>query len=176
MRRFFRRCDSIPLSKEAMWRIERGVVRSLTYSEDGLAISLGYLGQGDVIGAPLSCVHPYHLECLTQVEVSVVPEVLRDQIFDTLCLQIQQTEELLSIALQSPISLRLWKLLVWLGKKFGRQVEQGCLIDVELTHQHLAEAINTTRVTVTRLLGQFEKSGKLLRHKRRLILAAENSL
>ena len=48
--------------------------------------------------------------------------------------------------------------------------EQGKLIDIGVTHQEIAEVINTTRVSVTRMLQQFEEQGMLLRHQRRLIL------
>ncbi|WP_413467349.1 helix-turn-helix domain-containing protein [Pleurocapsa sp. FMAR1] len=46
---------------------------------------------------------------------------------------------------------RLWLLLKWLGNKFGRVIKQGNLIDFSLTHQELAEAINTTRITVIKI-------------------------
>ncbi len=85
-------------------------------------------------------------------------------------IHIQQAEELLSIVHRKPISLRLWQFLVWLSEKFGRDVEQGKLIELNVTHQEMAEVLNTTRVTVTRLLQQFEDEGNLLRHKRRIIL------
>ena len=65
---------------------------------------------------------------------------------------IQQAEELISIVHVQPGSLRLWQLLLWLAHKFGRDVDQGRLIDLEVTHQELAESISTTRVSVTRFL------------------------
>lgn len=83
---------------------------------------------------------------------------------------IQQSEELLSIIHRKPVSLRLWQFLVWLAEKFGRDVDQGKLIDLGVTHQEMAEVINTTRVSVTRMLHQFEEEGMLIRHQRRLIL------
>ncbi len=68
------------------------------------------------------------------------------------------------------MSLRLWQFLVWLSEKFGREVEQGKLIDLNITHQEISEVLNTTRVTVTRLLQQFEEEGALIRYKHRIIL------
>jgi len=47
-------------------------------------------------------------------------------------------------------------------------LDQGRLIDLSITHQELA-VINTTRVSVTRMLQQFAEEGMLLRHERRLI-------
>jgi CRP-like cAMP-binding protein len=40
-------------------------------------------------------------------------------------------------------------------------VPQGDRLSIRLTHQHLANAIGTTRVTITRLLGQLKDEGWL---------------
>ncbi|MBD2213479.1 Crp/Fnr family transcriptional regulator [Calothrix sp. FACHB-156] len=172
--RLFTRRQVIPPRNEVLWRIERGAVRTLTWSEDGTFITLGYWGPGDIVGYPLSKVKPYQIESLTSVELSVVPPHVWYQDIDALLSHIQQAEELLSIVHRKPMSLRLWQFLVWLSEKFGCDVEQGKLLDINVTHQEIAEVLNTTRVTVTRLLQQFEEEGKLLRHKRQIILRLTN--
>ena len=63
-----------------------------------------------------------------------------------------------------------WKFLVCLSQKKGRDVEQVRVIDLPITHEEIAEAVGTTRVTASRMLQQFEAEGKLRREKRRLIL------
>lgn len=166
----FSRGDSIPLRPDILWRIEGGAVRTFTWCEEGTLITLGYWGPGDVVGHVLSRVKPYSIECLTSVEVSILPSKLWYQAVDVLILHIQQAEELRSIVHRKPASVRLWQFLVWLGQKFGRDVEQGRLIELEVTHQEIADAVNMTRVTVTRLLQQFEEEGMLLRYKRQLVL------
>ena len=88
---------------------------------------------------------------------------------------IQQIEELLSIIHRKPVSLRLWQFLNWLGQKFGRDVDRGQLIDITLTHQEIAEVINITRVSVTRILQQFEEEGIIIRHKRQLTVPLVNN-
>ncbi|MEH2316447.1 Crp/Fnr family transcriptional regulator [Nostoc sp.] len=170
----FTRRELIPLQNDVLWRIDRGAVRTLTWSEDGTFITLGYWGLGDLIGYPLSRVKPYQIECLTGVEVSIVPPHLWHQNINALLSHIQQAEDLLSIVHRKPISLRLWQFLVWLSEKFGRDVDKGKLIDLNVTHQDIAEVLNTTRVTVTRLLQQLEEEGTVLRHKRRIILPLAN--
>ncbi|MDZ7954035.1 MAG: Crp/Fnr family transcriptional regulator [Nostoc sp. DedQUE12b] len=172
----FTRREVIPPQNDVLWRIEYGAVRTLTWSEDGTFITLGYWGLGDLIGYPLSKVKPYQIECLTGVEVSIVPPHLWYQDINALLSHIQQAEDLLSIVHRKPISLRLWQFLVWLSEKFGRDVDKGKLIDLNVTHQDIAEVLNTTRVTVTRLLQQLEEEGTVLRHKRRIILRLPNKL
>ncbi|MDZ8104085.1 MAG: Crp/Fnr family transcriptional regulator [Nostoc sp. DedQUE12a] len=166
----FTRREVIPPRNDVLWRIEHGAVRTLTWGEDGTFITLGYWGLGDLIGYPLSRIQPYQIECLTGVEVSVVPAHLWHQDVDALLSHIQQAEDLLSIVHRKPIYLRLWQFLLWLSEKFGRDIDKGKLIDLNITHQDIAEVLNTTRVTITRLLQQFEEEGTILRHKRRIIL------
>ena len=168
--RIFSRHDLIPLREDVLWRIERGAVRTMTWSEQGALITLGYWGAGDVVGHPLSRLKPYQIECLTSVETSILSSGMWEQALDAMLLHIQQAEEILSIVHRKPVSLRLWQFLVWLGQKFGRDIDQGRLIDLGITHQEIAEVINTTRVSVTRMLQQFEEEGMLLRHQRRLVL------
>lgn len=172
--RLFSRHDLIPPRENILWRIDRGAVRTATWSEQGTLIALGYWGGGDIVGQPLSRVMPYQIECLTSVEASILPIEMWEQAIDSMLLHIQQAEELLSIVHRKPVSLRLWQFLVWLGQKFGRDVERGRLIDLGVTHQEMAEVVNTTRVSVTRMLQQFEEEGMLLRHQRRIILCLPN--
>ncbi|MDP5339350.1 MAG: Crp/Fnr family transcriptional regulator [Nodularia sp. (in: cyanobacteria)] len=174
--RLFTRRELIPPDNDVLWRIERGAVRTLTWSEDGIFITLGYWGAGDLIGYSLSKVQPYQIECLTSVEASIVPQHLWYRDIDAFLSHIKHSEELLSIVHLKPMSLRLGKFLLWLSEKFGRDVEQGKLIDLNITHQEISEVLNTTRVTVTRILQQFEEEGALLRYKRRIILLSPNKL
>ncbi len=167
----FSRDDILPLLPNSLWRIEQGAVRIVTWNEEGAVSTLGYWGMQDVVGQPMSSVKPYEIRCLTKVQVSLLPRALWMQAIDAIIKQKQQTEELLVILGQNPAAQRLWLLLTFLSQKFGRNVEQGRLIDLRLTHQELAETVNFTRVSVTRTLQYLEAEKKLLRVSRgRLIL------
>ncbi|MBD2500512.1 Crp/Fnr family transcriptional regulator [Anabaena azotica] len=172
--RLFTRKEIITPNQNVLWRIDRGVVRTLTWSEDGTFITLGYWGAGDLIGYPLSKINPYQIECLTSVEAIAIPQHHWHKYTNDLLAHIQYSEELLSIVHRKPVALRLWQFLVWLSEKFGRDLTQGRLIELYITHQEIAEVLNTTRVTVTRLLQQFEVEGALVRYKRRIILCLSN--
>lgn len=166
--------DSIPLQPETLWRIEQGVVRTLTWSEQGTLTVLGYWAQGDVVGQPLSRLSPHVIECLTTVEISCIPSHQWHDALDAIFLHTQQTQELLNIVRIERVTQRLLQLLVWLTQKFGREVNSGKLIDLRLTHQAIAELIGATRVTVTRLLKQFEQEGIIARPSRSFILLRRN--
>lgn len=173
-RRTFSCSQLLPLEPDILWKIERGVVRTFTWNEDGRSITLGYWGIGDIVGQPLSRIKPYQIECLTSVEVSILYPHLWYQAADAMISHIQRSEELLAIIHSRPVNQRLLEMLGWLAQKFGREVDKGKLIEVPLTHQALSEVICTTRVTVTRLLKQFEQKGLINRHGRYLILCRKS--
>ena len=162
--------ETISAQHDVLWKIERGIVRTLTWNEDGTTVILGYWGPGDIVGSALSRVVPYQIDCLTAVETTFLPPELWNQSLGAMFLHVQQLEEILQIAKIRTVEQRLWQFLLWLAQKFGREVDKGQLLDLPLTHRELAEAIGTTRVSVTRTLKQFEIEGLLLRHKRRLVL------
>ncbi len=167
------RRDLVPLRSGTLWKIEQGVVRTLTCCQEGTLVTLGFWRSGDIIGEPLSRISPYQIECLTGVEVSILPAEFWQQGLDAELRHIQQAEELLSIVHCKSAHFCLLQFLLWLAQKFGCEVNQGRLIDLQLTHQEIAETIGMTRVTVTRLLNQFEQEGKIRRCRQRLVLLCD---
>jgi CRP-like cAMP-binding protein len=168
--RCFERRELIPTRDNILWQIELGAVKAVSSDENGMPMILGYWGVGDIIGYPLSKIQPYYLECSTYVEAVIIPIQALSQNLDALLLHIQQIEKLTSVVNCKSLSTRIWDFLLFLSDKFGRELEYGRLIDLFITHQEIADVLNTTRVTVTRILQQFEAEGKLQRHKRKLIL------
>ncbi|MBE9123042.1 Crp/Fnr family transcriptional regulator [Tychonema sp. LEGE 07199] len=160
----------VPVPSQGLLRIERGAVRTVTWSEQGTAITLGYWGVGDAIGEPLCGVQPYQIECKTHVEISYIPTNLYDRSLDEIFAHLQQTQEFFCILRTESLRDRLLQLLVWLGKKFGREVAQGLLIDLRLTHQEISEALGITRITVTRLMARLEEEGLIDRSRPQYIV------
>jgi Crp-like helix-turn-helix domain len=151
----FLRRESIPLNPNTLWRIESGVVRTATWGLDSSLIPLGLWGVDDIVGAPLSQIRPYQIDCLTDVTVCILPS---DMPYppDAMISHVQQMEELLRIMHICSIEQRLLKFLYWFANKFGQETEEGQIINVRLTHQEISEMIGSTRVTVTRLLQKFQ--------------------
>ncbi len=162
--------ETIPLKHDAFWLIKQGIVKTFTWNEDGTTTILGYWGDGDIIGQPLSQVNPYQIQCLTQVKAACIPLNQWSKLSTEICHYVQQTEELFCIVRSEKMYERLRKMLTWLAKKFGRQVVEGKLIELPLTHQELADVMGTTRVTVTRLINQLEQEGLISRPRRNSIL------
>lgn len=166
----------LPARSPDLWEIEVGVVRTLSWLEDGTVTTLGVWGTGDVVGKALSTVEPYQIECLTSVEVTRLERDRWQQDTAALLKHIQQAEEFMLIRSHRRIDTMLLKLLGWLARKFGREVKTGHLIDLRLTHQDLAEMLGTTRVTITRMLSQLEQQGAIQRLPLHRIVLKEEEL
>ena len=166
----FDRRSLLPLKQDFLWLLETGVVRTLTMHEDGTSITLGLWGPGDVVGKVLCNANPLKIECLAPVEATLLPAPSWHQATEAMILHIQRSGELMEILHCRHAESSLLRLFAWLAKRFGQEVEQGKLIDLRLTHQEIAELIGVTRVTVTRLLSDFEKQGIIQRKERQFIV------
>lgn len=172
----FERHALLPLRQDCLWKIETGVVRTLTWLEDGSVLTIGLWGTGDVVGKVLSRqTNLYQIECLTPVEVMSLPPDAWDEVTENLFAHIQQMEELSVIRNHKTLEEMLFKMFAWLAKKFGRGVDKGHVLDLGLTHQDLADLLGTTRVTVTRLISQLEQQGMINRLPHKQILVKEGA-
>jgi CRP-like cAMP-binding protein len=171
--RYFSCADLFPLQSEVLWKIEHGIVRTFTYNEAGTRSILGYWGLEDVVGLPLSQLSPYEIECVTDVQVTILPQSSWQYEVGAILSHNQQTEELLYINSYERTHQRLLYFLRWLAKKFGRTVQEGKLIAVPLTHEAIADSVGSTRVTITRILKQFERAGVINRQRRNIVLAKD---
>lgn len=167
----FKRRNCLPTHGERLWLLKSGVVRTLTYQEDGSTIALGIWHTGDIVGASLSKANPYLIEALTDVEAISVAASEWQPPTEVLLSYLQQAEALMLVRASWRGEIVLLGVLQWLADRFGQQIDRGYLIDLKVTHQDLADFSGLTRVTVTRLLKQFEEQGLIYRRSRQVILA-----
>ncbi|MGD1852051.1 MAG: Crp/Fnr family transcriptional regulator [Cyanophyceae cyanobacterium] len=170
------RRSMLPLASKQLWRIEQGVVRTLAHSgSDEMAMVLGFWGEGSVVGLPLAGDVALQVECLTKVKAALVTtEIFADP--QVLLSHLQQQSRLMAILRRGRMGDRLLEFLTWFAQEFGYSTHQGWSVPSLLTHQELAETLNCSRVTVTRLLNTAVKEGKVLRSRGELIIPAEGAL
>ncbi|PZO39028.1 MAG: Crp/Fnr family transcriptional regulator [Pseudanabaena frigida] len=173
--RLCKRRDMLPRRANYIWKIESGVVRSLTWTEDGQIICSGLWAEGDVIGGELSNLHPYEMECLTDVQLTEIPRSNWGDYINEIIRHNQTNEFLLKIAHCRSKDDAVRQLLAWLTNRFGEDDRNGKLIGLQLTHQEIAELIGSTRVTVTRIINDLEKIGFVSRKGRKLLFLSDLS-
>lgn len=169
--------DSIPLKPQSLWFVKQGLVKLSTLTANNEEVVLGLVG----VGMPLTSGSPalltYQATTMTEVSVVSVPlsELQVDPDLAQLVLskfnhRLRQTEVLLNVAGQRRISDRLYHLLQFLKQEIGQPVEGGTQLAVRLTHEDLANLCCTTRVTMTRLLGELQQQQKIRFDRHYLIL------
>ncbi|MEN9233317.1 MAG: Crp/Fnr family transcriptional regulator [Gloeomargarita sp. DG02_4_bins_56] len=165
--RFFARGELLPLEGDGLWQVGQGVVQLSTAQSNGDEVLVGLAGPGMPLGMPLTGLVSYQARALTDV-YSVwlsLAELERSGALALVVLfqlmrRLRQTEALLAItAGQRRVEERLRHLLLLLAQEIGEPAPLGVRLTVRLTHQSLANAIGTSRVTCTRLLGRFQSRG-----------------
>jgi len=168
---------------ERVYLIRRGAVRLSRVYESGEEITVALLRENSLFGVlSLLTGHRsdrfYHAIAFTRVEMITAPasSVLRaieeDASVGLLLLQglssrILQTETMIETLTHRDMSSRLVSFLMVLCRDFGVAGEKGITIDLRLSHQAIAEAIGSTRVTITRLLGDLRIQGFLILKEKR---------
>ncbi len=82
--------------------------------------------------------------------------------------RILQTEMMIETLAHRDMGSRLVSFLLILCRDFGVPSSDGITIDLKLSHQAIAEAIGSTRVTVTRLLGDLRQDKMISIHKKKI--------
>lgn len=158
--REFKRRECLPMIQNLFWQIDTGMVRSFTLHEEGDITTLGLWGTGDIIGYPFAGIEPYHIECLSNVRVHRLQSNDGPALDEAMWCHIQQSQALLTIH-HGSVQTRFRTFLNWFADKFGQRSGDECFIPLPLTHQEIAEVIGSSRVTVTRLIGELEKENML---------------
>tara|TARA_Y100001968_G_scaffold87923_1_gene78961 strand:+ start:12110 stop:12850 length:741 start_codon:yes stop_codon:yes gene_type:complete len=162
---------------ERVYLIKRGAVRLSRVYESGEEITVALLRENSLFGVlSLLTGHRsdrfYHAVAFTRVEMLTAPAnsvrkaIEEDTAVGLLLLQglssrILQTETMIETLTHRDMSSRLVSFLLVLCRDFGMPGDKGITIDLRLSHQSIAEAIGSTRVTITRLLGDLRNAGLL---------------
>ena len=179
---FYDKGDDIPLVAQGVWQVYRGVVQLSKVQASGDESLLGWAKPSTFFGTWLTRIDAYQAKALSDVylrwyslhELETSPH-LAQTLLDGVVRRARQTEALLSIAGLRRVEERLYELLLLLKGEMGEPVAGGTRLAIRITHQNLANAIGTTRVTVTRLLGDFQRRGIIkLGSDRHLIIAESN--
>jgi CRP-like cAMP-binding protein len=158
----------IPLHKDDIWIVYRGIVQTQTIHSSGDESILGLIGPMMPLARKFSTLESYTAVALTEVDllrlnwhdVQDSPRLAMDM-NQLLARRLRQTESLLALLGKRQTSERLLGFLTFLAREFGQETPKGIFLDIRLTHQQIANIVGTTRVTVTRLLGAFKKESIL---------------
>ncbi len=170
--------DFLPLKPGMIWYVCEGYVKLSTLYETGEEVIVGLAGAGMVLGSNLTSLQTYQATALSDVklvsihlaEIAASP-TLSHMLLPKINQRLSQTESFLLIAGRRRVQDRFEQLLLLLKQEIGQSVLEGTRLNIRLTHEELASACCTTRVTITRLMGKLQQQGKIgLDSKHHIIL------
>ncbi|QVL53877.1 MAG: Crp/Fnr family transcriptional regulator [Cyanobium sp. M30B3] len=171
--------STVPLLKKSVWLVVRGMVKLSAISMQGDELLLGLAGPNEPFGDPLTNVQAYEarsmvdsdLLCISCDEMAESPH-LAIAVLQGMAARYRQSEAMLALLGLRRIEERVRGFLELLANDYGVPCDQGLRLNVKLTHQDLASALSTTRVTVTRVLGSLRDEGWLqIDAQRRLVIS-----
>jgi len=169
----------VPLLKNSIWLVVRGMVKLGAVSVHGDELLLGLAGPNEPFGEPFSTVEAYEavalsdcdLLCLTMAEVEQSPQ-LCIAMMDAIAARYRQAEYMLALLGLRRVEERVRGFLEMLAQDYGQPCDDGLRLNLRLTHQEMASALSTTRVTVTRVIGLLRDEGWLkIDPQRHLVIA-----
>ncbi|MBC1261709.1 Crp/Fnr family transcriptional regulator [Synechococcus sp. BSF8S] len=160
--------SAVPLLKNTIWLVVRGMVKLEAVTIHGDPLLLGLAGPNEPFGEPLTNVQAYEaftltdsdLLCLSCAEIEQSSH-LAMAVMQAVISRHRQAETLLSLLGLRRVEDRVRGLLELLAQDYGQACEEGLRLNLRLTHQELASALSTTRVTVTRVIGLLRDEGWL---------------
>ncbi|MGB0562325.1 MAG: global nitrogen regulator NtcA [Spirulinaceae cyanobacterium] len=169
---------------ERVYFLVKGAVKLSRVYEAGEEITVALLRENSVFGV-LSLITGqrsdrfYHAVAFTPVELMSAPiehvqKALKENpelsllMLQGLSSRILQTEMMIETLAHRDMGSRLVSFLLILCRDFGIPTNSGIRIDLKLSHQAIAEAIGSTRVTVTRLLGDLRQEEMISIHKKKI--------
>jgi PAS domain S-box-containing protein len=158
--------ETIPLNPLVILYVCQGLVKLSTYCETGEEVLIGLATAGMVFGSSLTSLNIYQATALSDVdlvsiyaaEIAASPN-LSHILLPKINQRLRQTESFLAICGRRRVQERLYHLLQLLKQEVGETVPGGTRLNVRFTHEDIASACCTTRVTITRLLGKLQEEG-----------------
>jgi CRP-like cAMP-binding protein len=163
---FYEKGEEIYLFEPGCCQVYRGVIQLSRINQKGQEIILGWATINSCFGNWLDNYPTYKAQTLSDVyarwfssrAIENSPS-LAQMLLAQLSLRLIRAEQLLTVTGLRRVEDRLWQLLLLLAEEMGQPTVEGTRLLVRFTHQNLANVICTTRVTITRLLGDFQSRG-----------------
>ena len=156
----------------SLYIVNHGVLKAVVPTSLGRDRIADLYGAGDVLGLSAldggqhaETVVAVHDACLTPIDPqqAMNDRNLRDYVLRSLARQLRRSLEMLDVA-EMPVGARVTRAFLRLAQQFGLpsdNAEGGIKLPLALTHEDLADLTGSSRVTITRILGELRSEGAL---------------
>lgn len=175
---------------EGLYFVKRGKIKLSTLSDDGKEKILHFCGEGDVFAEVLlfdGGPYPATAETLEDSEIGLIryrdmEELLRInseitlKILKVMSRRLRQAQlHARELAFKDAYS-RLAGTLLRLAEEYGTVGKDGCIINISLNQQDLANFIGSSRETVARILGDFKREKIIEVDKKAIVIKNKRKL
>lgn len=157
----------------ALYVVNYGVLKAIVPTSLGRDRIADLYGAGDVIGLAALDGGP-HAETVIAVHDATLTPIdpqqamndrkLRDYIVRSMARQVRRSREAIDEA-ELPVGARVTRAFLRLAERFGQPADNGdghgIKLPLALTHEDLADLTGSSRVTITRILGELRNEGAL---------------
>lgn len=155
-----------------VYLVEQGVLKGVVTTSLGRERLAEFYGAGDALGVA-ALERALHTETVTAIQDAVLfpvqpVQALADAnvsryLISSLAKQVRRCRDALQDT-ELPVGARLCRALLRLARRFGQPADDppGITLPLALTHEDLASLIGSSRVTVTRILGELREQGVLV--------------
>jgi CRP-like cAMP-binding protein len=172
-----------------LYLLKRGYVRLYRVSPEGRQLTVSLLGPGNVFGEleglSTGTRHSF-AEAVTDVVVCTLRDADLERLMRTypevavrmvrvLSTRLRELEDLLERLALASVRTRLLHLLVKLAERFGAPDGRLVRLEVELSHQDLADMVGCSRESVTLSLRELAEQGLVRTGRRRLWVDLERA-
>ena len=158
----------------SLYVVNFGVLKAVVPTSLGRDRIADLYGSGDVLGLSAldggrhaETVIAVHDACLTPIDPqqAMNDRNLRDYVLRSLARQLRRSREMLDEA-EMPVGARVTRAFLRLAKQFGQPSDSAASgasvkLPLALTHEDLADLTGSSRVTITRILGELRQDGAL---------------
>jgi CRP/FNR family transcriptional regulator len=155
----------------SLYIVNDGVLKAIVPTSLGRDRIADLYGPGDVLGIAAlesgqhaETVIAVHNACLTPIDPqqAMSDRKLREYVMRSMARQLRRSREMIDEA-ELPVGARVTKTFLRLARQFGQSADsgKGIKLPLALTHEDLADLTGSSRVTITRILGELRNDGAL---------------
>lgn len=155
----------------SLYIVNQGVLKAVVPTSLGRDRIADLYGPGDVLGVATiesgrhaETVEAVHDACLTPLDPqqAMNDRKLRDYIVSSMARQLRRSRQAIDDA-ELPVGARVTRAFLRLAERFGQHADDqtGVKLPLALTHEDLASLTGSSRVTITRILGELRSEGAL---------------
>ena len=155
----------------SLYIVNYGVLKAVVPTSLGRDRIADLYGPGDVLGLAAldsgnhaETVTAVHDACLTPIDPhqAMSDRKLREYIMQSMARQLRRSREMIDEG-ELPVGARVTKAFLRLSERFGQHADdqEGIKLPLALTHEDLADLTGSSRVTITRILGELRNGGAL---------------